>query len=119
MMDEKKRQKLEEAGIDVSDALERFMGNEALMLTFLLRFPEDENVSLLRQAMDHGDAVRAFEAAHTLKGVAGNLSMKALFEQVSLLVEDLRSGDLPAAQCRMPALEARCAQIHAALTDLN
>lgn len=70
-MDQQKRLLLERAGIDVADALARFMDNEALMLKFLLRFPEDKNFSQLEQALADGDATRAFEAAHTLKGVAG------------------------------------------------
>ena len=48
-MDERKKQQLEAAGIDVADALARFMDNEALMLKFLLRFPQDQNFSLLKQ----------------------------------------------------------------------
>lgn len=118
-MDENKRQRLEEAGIDVADALARFMDNEGLMLKFLLRFPEDQNFPLLKQAMDSGDTARAFEAAHTLKGVAGNLAMTGLFRQVSLLVEDLRSQDLSAAQARMPVLEETYTGIIAALGSLT
>ena len=118
-MDENKKQLLEEAGIDVADALTRFMDNEALMLKFLLRFPEDKNFPLLKQAMDSGDAAQAFEAAHTLKGVAGNLAMTELFQQVSLLTEDLREQDLSAARARMPALEACYARIIAVLRELS
>ena len=118
-MDENKKQRLEEAGIDVADALTRFMDNEALMLKFLLRFPEDKNFPLLKQAMDSGDAAQAFEAAHTLKGVAGNLAMTELFQQVSLLTEDLREQDLSAARARMPALEACYARIIAVLRELS
>lgn len=118
-MDEKKQRELEAAGIDVADALGRFMDNEALMLKFVHRFPEDKNFPQLRQALDSGDATRAFEAAHTLKGVAGNLAMTDLFQQVSLMVEDLRRRDLPAAQEKMPALEERYARIVTALNTLD
>ena len=118
-MDERKKQQLEAAGIDVADALARFMDNEALMLKFLLRFPQDQNFSLLKQAMDSGNVTQAFEAAHTLKGVTGNLAMTQLFQQVSLLVEDLRSQDLPAAQARMPVLEETYTGIIAALGSLT
>ena len=118
-MDENKRQRLEESGIDVADALTRFMDNEALMLKFLLRFPEDKNFPLLKQAMDSGDAAQAFEAAHTLKGVAGNLAMTELFQQVSLLTDNLPEQDLTAARPRMPAPEACHARIIAALRELS
>lgn len=118
-MDEIKRQYLLEAGIDVEDALERFMGNETLMVKFLLRFPEDENFLRLKRALAAGDAGAAFTAAHTLKGVAGNLSMEKLFRQVDPLVEDLRSEHLAAATGRMPALEESYARVLEALGHLS
>lgn len=118
-MDERTRRELEAAGIDVSDALGRFMDNEALMLKFLQRFPGDHNFRLLKEAMERGDTAQAFEAAHTLKGVTGNLAMAELFQQVSLLVEDLRSRDLAAAQKRMPALEECYGRIVTALNGLD
>ncbi len=118
-MDQQKRLLLERAGIDVADALARFMDNEALMLKFLLRFPEDKNFSQLEQALADGDATRAFEAAHTLKGVAGNLSMTRLFQQADRLTEDLRRQDLGAAKDSMPELEEQYAHIISALRELQ
>ena len=117
-MDKVRRTQLEAAGVDVDEALGRFMDNEALMLKFLLRFPQDQNFALLKQAMDSGDVTQAFEAAHTLKGVTGNLAMTQLFQQVSLLVEDLRSQNLSAAQARIPELEAQYSRILAALNQV-
>ena len=105
-MDEMKRQLLLAEGVDVDEAMERFMGNEALMMKFLLRFSQDENFAKLKQAMVQEDVQAAFEAAHTLKGVAGNLSMKTFFHQVSDIVEELRSGKLAEAEAKMPDLEA-------------
>ena len=101
-----KRQLLLAEGVDVDEVMERFMGNEALMMKFLLRFSQDENFAKLKQAMVQEDVQAAFEAAHTLKGVAGNLSMKTFFHQVSDIVEELRSGNLAEAEAKMPNLEA-------------
>ena len=116
-MDERKKERLEAAGIDVEDALLRFMGNEELMMRFLLRFPKDESFEKLRQALRAEDAGEAYTAAHTLKGVAGNLSMKGLFQQASAVTEELRRGDLAAAQRGMPALEDRYLQVVGVLSD--
>lgn len=66
-----------------------------------------------------GDATRAFEAAHTLKGVAGNLSMTRLFQQADRLTEDLRRQDLGAAKDSMPELEEQYAHIISALRELQ
>lgn len=117
-MDGTKRQLLAAAGIDVDDALDRFLDNDTLMIKFLLRFPQDGNFSRLRNAMAQSDAAGAFEAAHTFKGVVGNLSMQELFSQVSAMVEDLRRGDLRTAAERMPALEKAYGQILEALAQL-
>lgn len=117
-MDEMRKKLLESIGIDVDEALDRFMGNEGLMMKFLLRFPADESFPRLRQAVRDGDSRAGFEAAHALKGVAGNLSMKEFHQQVGQVVEDLRRGNLPAAESRMPALEAQYARISAVLSQL-
>lgn len=45
--------------------------------------------------------------------------MTELFQQVSLLTEDLREQDLSAARARMPALEACYARIIAVLRELS
>ena len=118
-MDKSRRELLETAGVNVDEVLGRFMNNEALAMKFLCRFPGDENFSKLMQAMDRQDATGAFEAAHTLKGVAGNLSIQNLFQQVSALVEDLRTGDLAAAAGKMPPLEEEYARVLAALRQLT
>ena len=104
MTDENKR-RLMEAGIDVDDALARLMQNEGLFLRLLRAFLQDGNFAQLQEALAKGDVSGAFTAAHTLKGVAGNLSMKDLFARVSEVVECLRGGDLAAAAGKMPAVE--------------
>ena len=117
-MDQIKRMQLEAAGVDVDEALCRFMDNEALMMKFLLRFPGDGNFPQLRQAMAERDIGVAFQAAHTLKGVTGNLSLKGLYELISALVEDLRGEDYETAAGKMAELEARYAHVTAALEEL-
>lgn len=113
------KQTLLDAGIDVDGALERFMGSEALLVRFLGKFPDDPNFSALEAAIAAGDCDAAFTAAHTLKGVCGNLSMTALFDTVSRQTELLRSGDLAAAAGMMDTLRSQyqtvCSAIGAAL----
>lgn len=106
-MDDSRRAQLIAAGVDVDEVLLRFMGNEDLMMKFLLRFPEEPSFSQMKKAMEQGDAAGAFAAAHTLKGVVGNLSMKSLYQQVSALVEDLRNGDLAEASKKMKDFDAQ------------
>ena len=51
-MEEAAKRRLEAAGIDVDDALGRFLQNEALMMKFLGRFPADTSFSRLQEAME-------------------------------------------------------------------
>lgn len=81
---------LAKRGIDVDDALNRFMGNQPLYVKCLRQFLEDENYSKLTKALDTQDYEGAFRFAHTPKGVVGNLSLTNLYAAVTPLVESLR-----------------------------
>lgn len=97
-MDEKQIMILEGAGINVKEALDRFCGNSALYLKFLLKFPQDPNFALLEKYMgEENDCEEAFKCAHTLKGVTGNLSLNEMYTRLIPLVEELRKGNLESA----------------------
>lgn len=115
-MTEESKRRLMEAGIDVDDALARLMQNEGLLSRLLSAFLQDGNFARLQEALAKGDVSGAFTAAHTLKGVAGNLSLRDLFARVSEVVECLRSGDLGAAAEKMPAVEAAYRKVADALS---
>ena len=115
-MDEAKKRRLVEAGVDVDGALARLMQNEGLLTRLLRAFLQDTNFDQLQQALAARDGKAAFAAAHTLKGVAGNLSMKDLFARVSEVVECLRGGDIGAAAEKMPAVEASYRKVADALS---
>ena len=86
-------------GADVNGALARFLGDEELYVSCLSDFLEDPCFAELGHALRAGDYARAFDCAHTLKGVAGNMGLSPLYQAVSVLVESLRSkeyADLPA-----------------------
>ncbi len=84
--------RLTKAGIDVKSALERFMGNEALLERFLKRFPNDPNYGKLKEAIGSCSKDEALTASHTLKGVCGNLSMTTLYNLLSDQVAAMRDG---------------------------
>ena len=89
-MEEEKRTRLLQVGVDIDGGLERFMDNEALFLKCLRRFPTDTSFQQLEEALSAGDLQAAFVAAHTLKGVSGNLSLDAVFQASLPVVEALR-----------------------------
>lgn len=104
-MTEEIKEKLLSAGIEPESAVERFMGNEALFIKFLLRFENDENYFKLCEAMKENDCQNAFVAAHTLKGVCGNLSIKKMEALLRDQVEFLRRGDFEKARELMDHLQ--------------
>lgn len=80
-------------GGNYQDIMVRFMGSEAMYLKFLNMLPQDDSMDRLEAALAAGDLAAAFEAAHTLKGVAGNLGLTPLHRAVCAIVEPLRTGE--------------------------
>lgn len=89
-MDEKFRRQLEENGADVETTLKRFVGNAAIYVKFLGKFPTDPNYENLGKNIESGDYEEAYKCAHALKGVVGNLGLTPIYDKVSCLVEELR-----------------------------
>lgn len=74
---------------DCSDACRRLM-NEKMVAHFVLMFPNDPTMQNLRNAVSAADIEKSFRAAHTLKGVAGNLGLTQLYNVAVELTEQLR-----------------------------
>ena len=89
-------------GGDYDEVIGR-LRSERMVQKFVLRFLDDKSYELLCGAMESGNYEEAFRAAHTIKGVAQNLSFTALYQSASALSEALRGGFTPEA----PALAAR------------
>lgn len=77
-------------GGDYDTTMARFINNEKMYIKFLDKFFEDESMDKLGSALGENNLKGAFEAAHTLKGVAGNMGLTPLFDQVCAIVEPLR-----------------------------
>ena len=82
---------LEDYGADYDETMSRFMGNEAMYLRFLNMLFEDGNLKKLGDAVSAENLDAAFEAAHTLKGVVGNMGLAPLYKTVCAIVEPLRA----------------------------
>lgn len=109
-MDQAKLDMLARGGINAADALERFMGSDALLQRFLKRFLDDPTFGSLRQAVEAGDWQQALSASHTLKGMCGNLSMTELYDLFTRQVALLREDKPADAAALMPAIEAAYSQ---------
>ena len=82
---------LNEYGADTETGLKRCMGNEALYLRLVSSVPGEPGFEKLKEAVEKKDLDSAFEEAHALKGVLGNLSLTPAFDAVSEMTELLRS----------------------------
>ena len=69
-----------------------------LIEKFVRKFPEDPSYAQLKQALAENSLTDAFRAAHTLKGVAANLSFEPLRQSASDLTELLRHAESIPAQ---------------------
>lgn len=79
-------------GADTERGLATCMGNEALYLRLVNSVPGEQRFEDLSHAILEGNLEDAFEAAHALKGVLGNLSLTPLYEKASEITELLRCG---------------------------
>ncbi|MBR1455749.1 MAG: Hpt domain-containing protein, partial [Oscillospiraceae bacterium] len=83
---------LRDYGANVEEGLNRCMNNEAFYLRLVNMAIDDPNFVRLHETVRAGDLKAAFEAAHSLKGVLGNLSLTPLYAPVAEMTEELRAG---------------------------
>lgn len=93
-------------GIDYPDAMDRFGGNEQLFKRLALKYLDDAHFVSFKAAMEAQDYEEAYRQAHSLKGVAGNLSLKHLYDIFSMICKDLREGEPQAAEKLLPDAES-------------
>lgn len=92
-MKEQLKKALSSWGADIEGAVRRFAGNEALYEKFLYKFLQDETFDSLSNAAEQSDTDEAMRAAHTLKGITGNLGLNPLFSLCSDYVNATRAGE--------------------------
>ena len=78
-------------GANVDEGLSRCMGNADFYLRLVGSLKNEQGFDNLKAAIEAGQLHEAFEAAHALKGVLGNLSLTPLYEPVSEITELLRA----------------------------
>ncbi len=88
---------LKEQGVSVDKALERMKGNKEAYKSFLQEFFEDPDFEALQESIEEQNVKDAFDYAHGLKGMAGNLGLDHVHGKISILVEILRQGSLEGA----------------------
>lgn len=89
------REKLVGAGYDVDGALQRFVNNEMLFMTFLKKVPSDAHFDAILPDVEAGNYDEAHKNAHAIKGVVGNLGMTPVFDASTELCNVLKAGGDP------------------------
>lgn len=84
-------EKLDSFGADTAEGLARCCGMESLYLKLVQMVPDESNFDKLETSLANNDLDAAFEAAHALKGVLGNLSLTRMVEKTSQITELLRA----------------------------
>lgn len=82
---------LNKLGINTDEGVARCMGSEEFYIKLVKMVPDEKGFDNLKAAVDAGDMNAAFEAAHALKGVLGNLSLTNMYEKSSEITELLRA----------------------------
>jgi len=84
--------------IDFADGLKRVVNNTKLYVKLLDKFKNENKLDGLEAAIKAGDMEKARNAAHTLKGVAANLSLTELYKQSLALETQIKGGAADPAQ---------------------
>jgi HPt (histidine-containing phosphotransfer) domain-containing protein len=78
--------------VDEADGLKRMMNNAKLYVRLLTKFRNENTLDELNALLVAGDLEKAQGAAHTMKGLAANLSFKALFGQCLAVESQIKAG---------------------------
>lgn len=82
---------LENFGVDTKEGLNRCMNNEEFYFRMINLGLSNEYFEILEKALADGKLDEAFEAAHALKGVIGNLALKPIYDPFADMTEKLRA----------------------------
>ncbi|MGI5899946.1 MAG: Hpt domain-containing protein [Christensenellales bacterium] len=78
--------------INCDEGITRLRGNSPLYKKLLGLFADGLEMERLEKALEQGDLKEAELAAHSLKGIAGNLSMRPLFAESEAFLYDMHIG---------------------------
>ena len=82
--------KLKELGADTENGIIRCANDEGFYLKMVNMSLQDANFDKLGESIEKGDLDAAFECAHALKGVMGNVGLTNLYEPIAEMTEELR-----------------------------
>ena len=84
-------EKLNEFGVDTKEGLTRCMNNQKFYFRMISMGLSNDSFEKLGKALEENKLDEAFEAAHALKGVLGNLALTPIYKPLSEITEMLRA----------------------------
>ncbi len=84
-------EKLQEFGVDTKEGLTRCMNMENFYFKMIQMGLSDPHFESLATSLEEGNLDEAFEAAHALKGILGNLALTPIYTPLSEITEMLRA----------------------------
>ena len=82
---------LNEFGVNTKEGLTRCMNNEKFYFKMIKMGLASDQFEKLGAALEGGNLDEAFEAAHALKGVLGNLALTPIYTPLAEMTELLRA----------------------------
>jgi len=103
--------------VNLPDLLARVEDDRELLAELFLMFQEElpDLQDALHSAMDVGDLLEAAKAAHALKGMLANLSMKQGASLAATIEDAARAGDMPKVKETLAAFDSETVALLAAL----
>ncbi len=98
---------LEEAGINIDVLYKRFMGDDVLIGSYLMKFARNSNFKKLQEAILENNTKEAFIVAHTIKGLCAELYIETLEGIICKLSYLLKCGDIEPARGIMPEIACK------------
>ena len=107
-------------GVDVVEAMER-IGDMDFLLKELVHFSKEYQHSFddIRLSIANNDLKTAYELAHRIKGLSGNLSIKTIYQQVSILCNHLHDKNVESARKLLPSLKQSLSELTTSLNDIE
>lgn len=85
-------EELQEFGADTKEGLTRCMNMEAFYFKMIKMGLSDGHFESLEESLSSKNLEVAFESAHALKGVIGNLALTPIYKPLAEMTEMLREG---------------------------
>lgn len=82
---------LKDIGVDIEGTLSRFVDDDEIYTKFLSRFPDEDRITPVKEAIEAKDYDALMRSAHKLKGVSANLGMNSLSQKAERIVSKMRN----------------------------